>query len=30
MIIAIMAVYLTLLFAIVRLGIVRFNLFWKA
>jgi RND family efflux transporter MFP subunit len=30
MIIAIMAVYLVLLFAIVRLGIVRFNLFWKA
>ena len=30
MIIAIMAVYLTLLFAIVQLGIVRFNLFWKA
>jgi len=29
MIIAIMAVYLTLLFAIVQLGIVRFNLFWK-
>ena len=30
MMIAIMAVYLTLLFAIVRLGIVSFNLFWKA
>ena len=30
MMIAIMAVYLTLLFAIVQLGIVRFNLFWKA
>jgi RND family efflux transporter MFP subunit len=29
MMIAIMAVYLTLLFAIVRLGLVRFNLFWK-
>ena len=29
MMIAIMAVYLTLLFAIVQLGIVRFNLFWK-
>lgn len=30
MMIAIMAVYLTLLFVIVRLGIVRFNTFWKA
>ena len=30
MMIAIMAIYLTLLFAIVQLGIVRFNLFWKA
>jgi len=30
MMIAIMAVYLTLLFAIVQLGLVRFNLFWKA
>ena len=30
MMIAIMAVYLTLLFAIVQLGIVRFNMFWKA
>src|SRR6476620_5565914 len=30
MMISIMAVYLTLLFAIVQLGIVRFNLFWKA
>lgn len=30
MMIAIMAVYLTLLFAIVHLGLVRFNLFWKA
>jgi hypothetical protein len=30
MMIALMAVYLTLLFAIVRLGIVRFNLFWKS
>jgi RND family efflux transporter MFP subunit len=30
MIIAIMAVYLVLLFAIVWFGIVRFNLFWKA
>jgi RND family efflux transporter MFP subunit len=30
MMIALMAVYLTLLFAIVQLGIVRFNLFWKA
>ena len=30
MIIAMMAVYLVLLFAIVQLGIVRFNLFWKA
>ncbi len=30
MMIAIMAVYLTLLFVIVRLGIVRFNLFWKS
>jgi len=29
MMISIMAVYLTLLFAIVQLGIVRFNLFWK-
>jgi multidrug resistance efflux pump len=29
MMIAIMAVYLTLLFAIVHFGIVRFNLFWK-
>ena len=30
MMIALMAVYLTLLFAIVHFGIVRFNLFWKA
>ena len=30
MMIALMAVYLVFLFAIVRLGIVRFNLFWKA
>jgi RND family efflux transporter MFP subunit len=30
MMIAIMAVYLLLLFALVRLGIVAFNLFWKA
>ena len=30
MMIALMAVYLMLLFAIVQLGIVRFNLFWKA
>ena len=30
MMIAIMAVYLTLLFAVVQLGLVRFNLFWKA
>ncbi|MFG3597993.1 HlyD family secretion protein [Bradyrhizobium sp. RDI18] len=30
MMIALMAVYLVLLFAIVQLGIVRFNLFWKA
>jgi RND family efflux transporter MFP subunit len=30
MMIAIMAVYLVLLFALVRLGIVSFNLFWKA
>ncbi len=30
MMIAIMAVYLMLLFVIVRLGIVSFNLFWKA
>src|SRR6195952_5974595 len=30
MMIAIMAVYLVLLFAIVRLGIVSFNLFWKS
>jgi len=30
MMIALMAVYLTLLFAIVQLGVVRFNLFWKA
>jgi RND family efflux transporter MFP subunit len=30
MMIAIMAVYLVLLFALVRLGIVTFNLFWKA
>jgi RND family efflux transporter MFP subunit len=30
MIIAITAVYLVLLFALVRLGIVTFNLFWKA
>jgi RND family efflux transporter MFP subunit len=29
MMIALMTVYLVLLFAIVRLGIVRFNLFWK-
>src|SRR5258707_15419466 len=29
MMIAIMAVYLVLLFALVRLGIVAFNLFWK-
>ena len=29
MMIAMMAVYLTLLFAIVQLGLVRFNLFWK-
>ncbi len=28
--IAIMSVYLVLLFALVRLGIVTFNLFWKA
>jgi RND family efflux transporter MFP subunit len=30
MMIAIMSVYLVLLFALVRLGIVSFNLFWKA
>ena len=30
MIIAMMAVYLTLLFVLVHFGIVRFNLFWKA
>lgn len=30
MIIALMAVYLVLLFALVQFGIVRFNLFWKA
>jgi len=30
MMIALMAVYLVLLFAIVRLGIVHFNLFWKS
>jgi RND family efflux transporter MFP subunit len=30
MIVALMAVYLTFLFAIVQLGIVRFNLFWKS
>jgi len=30
MMIAIMAVYLTLLFAMVQLGIVKFNLFWKS
>ena len=30
MMIAIMSVYLVLLFALVRLGIVTFNLFWKA
>jgi len=30
MMIAIMSVYLVLLFALVRLGIVAFNLFWKA
>ena len=30
MMIALMAAYLVFLFAIVRLGIVRFNLFWKA
>ena len=30
MMIAIMAVYLVLLFALVRLGIVTFNLFWKS
>ncbi len=29
MMVAIMAVYLVLLFALVRFGIVRFNLFWK-
>ena len=29
MMIALMAVYLVLLFALVRFGIVRFNLFWK-
>lgn len=29
MMLAIMAVYLVLLFAIVRVGLVRFNLFWK-
>lgn len=29
MMIAILAVYLVLLFALVRMGIVRFNLFWK-
>src|SRR6266403_4972761 len=30
MMIAIMSVYLVLLFVLVRLGIVSFNLFWKA
>ena len=30
MMIALMATYLVFLFVIVRLGIVRFNLFWKA
>src|SRR5713101_3673476 len=30
MMIAIMSVYLVLLFVLVRLGIVTFNLFWKA
>jgi hypothetical protein len=30
MMIAIMSVYLVLLFALVRLGLVTFNLFWKA
>jgi len=30
MMIALMATYLVVLFAVVRLGIVRFNLFWKA
>ena len=30
MMIAIMAVYLVLLFALVRFGIVAFNLFWKS
>ena len=30
MMIAIMAVYLVLLFALVRTGIVSFNLFWKS
>ena len=30
MMIAIMAVYLVLLFALVRFGIVSFNLFWKS
>ena len=30
MMIAIMAVYLVLLFLLVHFGIVRFNLFWKA
>jgi multidrug resistance efflux pump len=30
MMIAIMSVYLVMLFALVRLGIVTFNLFWKA
>jgi hypothetical protein len=30
MMIAIMSVYLVLLFALVRFGIITFNLFWKA
>jgi len=30
MIIALMAVYLVLLFALVHFGIVRFNLFWRS
>jgi hypothetical protein len=29
MIVAMLCVYLVLLFALVRLGVIRFNLFWK-
>jgi hypothetical protein len=30
MIVAMLCVYLVLLFALVRFGVVRFNLFWSA